>query len=197
MRRVGITFGLLFIALSISATTNIVYIDVSSILDLKAVIETTKNIVLKNKDEDFIIFISNDNNPVIITERYNLNEELNILYEIDPSIPDLSKDIDTLNTLLNEIIHLEFQTDSSELLFSFILDVNQTIFYNHIQSLVDKLLLTNSMIKNGKPIKGVEVFVYFNIRNTTNKVKNKDNINKRINKLIEATKNKGYYVSSF
>jgi hypothetical protein len=178
MLKIIYTLFILLLAQISFACKNVIYIDVSNIENLQEVVEITNDIIKSKPNENFIIYISNDDNPIIITNRERLNEELKNIFYIHPSIPMYNEEIKALNELLgnnNYCNNIETQTSNlsqKEIVnFYFILNLNQSIEYNQTKYFIDKLMLTNRLMFQHKLINNVKLKVYYDTNKSNYKIK--------------------------
>ena len=157
----------LFIPFMLNARTAVIYIDVmhrisNDSLQLSyanGIINITDSILSINKYDKVIVYISNDNAPIIITKRKSLKKSY--IYDRLIGGIDVERDIQNLNSLLVEqnILGNSFNNDSID--FHFIMEIKSVIDYNYFQVFFDKLLLTNRLIGEGVLQSNIRFKVYF------------------------------------
>ena len=133
----------------LTAKTNIVYVDRSNISDVKSIIKVVEKIVQENPDEDFIIYISNDKYPEIISDKSLLTRDLDVLFEIIPDPPVPKFEVDTISDLINSKFQIKnaFELNEKVHLF-FILDAASALYRKKL--IIQRLLLINGWTdKNG------------------------------------------------
>lgn len=155
--KILISFIILVMSIQLSAQTTFIYVDVSGNVDrdlLKTELETKLSI-----SNDLIYFISNDISPKIGTNLNSLNEHLNELSSIIPSIPISYKEVDTLLSILDDkrppitlMFYLDYQYAKS----------------GGIQNLIDRLLLSNGWLNKAGLNKAVLVKINLQRRENLN-----------------------------
>jgi hypothetical protein len=132
------------------AQTSFVYVDVSGNLDRDVLKSELKSKV--NTTDEFLYFISNDNAPFISNSYAKLLTDINELSMIKPSTPITFKEIDTLITYFDKL--------TTSIILSFYFDY-QYAKSAGIQSLVERLLISNEWLNKNGLKKGVQVKLYF------------------------------------
>lgn len=154
-----------FVCLTFSglyARTNIIYVDRSQILDVKSLITVVEKIVQEKPNEDFLVYISNDMYPVILKDMSLLTSGLEEMFEIIPSDPEYSFEVDTINALINSKLQMLNDTELDEKVnLFFILDAEYAINNNQKKKLIQRLLLTNGWTNKDGLSDNVIVSVYF------------------------------------
>ena len=131
------------------AKTNIIYVDRSNISDVKSIINVVEKIVQENPNEDFIIYISNDKYPEILSDKSILTRDLDVLFKIIPDSPDEPFEVDTISSIINSKFQIknDFELNEKVHLF-FILDAASALEKKKL--LIQRLLLINGWTnKNG------------------------------------------------
>ena len=129
---------------NVSFSSNyIIYIDLSdNSINRDNIISQTKQIINSNNTENFIVFISNGVNPIIINDYVKLDKALNeLLYMSNPSSPDMNYDIDTLNSLMNRKSFINNKLEPKELikLYFFIIPNSKNEIF------IQRFLLSNRL----------------------------------------------------
>lgn len=148
-----IFFIILFVSLHVNLFADnitIIYIDISDRPNLERVIEITKQIVYSNTTDEFLVFISYGNEPILIDDINNIEEELIKLNET-PSPPFINDDIDKLNTIISKRSFLK----NNNVTFNFLLTPS-----NSANIFINRLLLTNRLINRDGLISNIGVNVY-------------------------------------
>lgn len=140
------------------STTNLYYVDCSSTNRL----EKLKEIFIeqyKKSNGEKIVFISNDNFPIILLNEVKIDEVLKQLFYINPLRPDFFDVIDSLNSLLPKDILI--RNNNYNYHFTFFLNAEQS-FYDHTHnSFIKYLLLTNKIIDNNIIRSDIKITIIF------------------------------------
>jgi hypothetical protein len=154
-----------FVCLSFSglhARTNIIYVDRSNISDVKSLITVVEKIVQEKPNEDFLVYISNDMYPVILTDMNLLSRDLEVLFKITPSAPLNLFEVDSLNALINSKLQKQNDAELNEKVnLFFILDGEHAINSNQTKYLIQRLLLINGWTNKEGLSDNVIVSAYF------------------------------------
>ena len=153
MKRLILLFIFIIYSIYSKADTIIVYIDVSDNPNKEEIIRQTK-ILIQNKNDEFIVFISNDNTPIIINNTDYLDTDLNKLFYISPSSPSIDDDTDTLNYYID---YIGIKTNSTKQI-SFYFYTTPTTKTN---SLISRILLSNRLANSNGLKDNVNVNIIF------------------------------------
>ena len=156
----------LFLVSSFLSATTIIYVDYSSISNIKKIISLVEGIVKVQANEEIVIFISNDKFP-IITNGNDAKGQLKAMFKASPSKPDFYWEIDTISDIINNNVKLSLKLENRRVLnedlnLYFILDGHQSITYNQTKYFVNKLLLVNRLIHNHKVVDKTSITIYYN-----------------------------------
>jgi hypothetical protein len=144
---------LLFIPLIVNARTAVIYIDAIHKVDsfqlayADGIINITDSILTLKEYNKVIVIISNEDDPIILTNRNNFKKKY-IKERLAGGI-DVAKDIQCLNNVLVKqgVLGSSFSQDSVD--FHFIMEVKSVIDYSYFNYFFNKFLLTNQLIKKG------------------------------------------------
>ncbi len=150
MRSISLLILSTILSTGLLAQTTFVYVDVSGNLDRDVLKSELKSKV--NIPDEFIYFISNDNAPFIGNNYAKFLTDINELSMIKPSTPITFKEIDTLITYFDKL--------TTPIILSFYFDY-QYAKSAGIQSLVERLLISNEWLNKNGLKKGVQVKLYF------------------------------------
>ena len=164
MKHISLLFLFLCFSMYSKSNTTIVYIDISKKTNKEDIIKQTKQIINKNSNDNFIVFISNDNAPIIITNIEYLDKELKKLYYISPSSPSINDETDTLNYYIDNI-GLNVNATTNMAFYFFTEPTNKT------KRLITKVLLSNRLSNNEGLKNNITVNVLFEKRKETNEIK--------------------------
>ena len=169
MKRYFLFFFILFCSCNVfSKTTKIfIYVDISSSDDVIDLIQDSiKKIIFSNED-DFVLYVSNGNKPLVITSRYKLIDNLNKLYLENFKEPDYKKDIYLINEVLlkNKLLsnisnNTEANNLENELNFYFFLNKDSFFDFNLESNLINKLLFSNKLYFSSGLHKDCNVHIY-------------------------------------
>lgn len=154
MKYIILLFIFIFISIYSKSNTTIVYIDVSKSSNKEKIIKQTKYLVNKNISDDFIVFISNDNTPIIITNINSLDKKLNELFYITPSSPFIDDEVDTLNYYMDNF-KLSVNSNNNIDFFFFSPPSDKT------NILITKLLLSNRLSNKDGLKKNIKVSILY------------------------------------
>jgi hypothetical protein len=167
MKRLLIKIIFLFLPFILSAKTAVIYIDAvhrisndSFQLDYaNGVISITDSILAINDYDKVVVFISNGNDPIIITKKSNFNNR--IIYDRLQGGININDEICRLNMVMVEqnVLGDLYNKDSVD--FHFIMEIKSVSVYNYFQYFFDKLLLINRLVKEGQLQPNVLFKVYF------------------------------------
>lgn len=149
---------------SAQKSTNFIYVDFSSTKKLSKLSEKVKT-VAKDFNEPFVLFISNDNAPIIIKENASVENGLNQIFSLRPSSPDFINEIDTINATFSNLnlnlgLHQQGSSSNDKAIFYFFLNTEKFEQNFQNKNLIDRLLLTNQLISKVGVIKDVEVIIF-------------------------------------
>jgi len=161
MKRFAIFLFLTFTLQSINSQSfsKIIYLDFSATNRLDELSGSIKTI-LNNTDGNFILFVSNDRNPIITTDKQKALEEINKIYYLRPSKPDFFQEIDTLNDIMNLNLTSDMKLNDS-LHFYFFLNAEQASLYQQDKFFIEQLMLTNKLLKTAGLVKNCYITIYF------------------------------------
>ena len=152
-----------FLCLSFSglyASTNIIYVDRSNISDVKSLITVVEKIVQEKPNEDFLVYISNEMYPVILTDMSLLTEGLEVLFKITPLGPRNSFEVDSITALINSKLQMQNDAELNEKVhLFFIMDGKKAI--KQTKYLIQRLLLINGWTNKEGLSDNVRVSAYF------------------------------------
>jgi hypothetical protein len=137
----------------------------SNIDHLDSISNIISRIVEENQSDDFILYISNNSNPIIVYSKREIESSLKKLSSLYTSLPDIDDEIDRINEVFDrQKLFLDFtnKENTDELDFYFIMDYEKTKMYNLITRFINKLLLTNRLITGDGLATGIQVTVYLN-----------------------------------
>lgn len=137
-----------------------IYVDAVHIDCKTELIKKIKKIINNNQYKNFIIFISNGRYPYVLNQEDSIEKKLNIIYQIDRGSIDLNYEIDTINGLLFEFPYFG-QNMKDTISFNFIMEEVSYSQYEYKQRFVERFLLANRMIKDGKIEKNIILNEYF------------------------------------
>ena len=135
------------------AQSTFIYVDVSGEVYRTHLVERLESELLRTKN--VVYFISNDNTPLIGKSLNNLNQDLTELALIKPSMPSSYKEVDTLLSVLNEIV--------TPLHLSFYLDYQYAV-NEGVQNLIGRLLLSSGWQNKNGVLSDVKVSIYIQSR---------------------------------
>jgi hypothetical protein len=177
----------ILICSKVNAAKHFVYVDVSELdtIEEKKLYSLVDSLVTSFNTDDFILYFSNDNYPVVFFDKnsYFLNKK-RLDVELHPSKPYYSFEIDTINKLfsshrfISEIQQHSPESFNNELTFHFIMNQNHSIEYQQIKYLVDRILLSNRLMYDECVVKGTFVNIYCQVDEYLNfkeEVKNRCN----------------------
>jgi len=147
---------------------------------------------LQETDTRMLLYISNADKPLISNSIYDTKNIIDKLSKLKPIAPNYSKDIDSLNRLLNAEASLAGISERAldikdDIHFFFFFDAEKCMQQNLIEKVAEKLLLTNRLMNKYGLLPSCKVRVY--LSNTDN-----DAIKKYIRLLKEE---KGYDIIEY
>lgn len=146
--------------------------------------------LIQGIDGEILFFMSNDNKPIVITEKDAVSNALDQMYNLRPSLPDFVEEIDSINSLFsahNFITGLNDQevNNGGQVNFHFFLNLEKAQLYRQDTKFIDQLLLTNRILfknKNRVPA-NIKVNIYIDL----------DGVDENSNSFISQLEKKGYY----
>lgn len=176
---IGLIISFIFISFSnLMADKTFIYIDVSNINRLDKVKEITKKIVDSIGYQDYIVYISNGENPIVIEnqKRSRLKNSLKQLNSINPSQPNLNIEINSINKILTKKGWVREVNDENRVLneefnFVFISNLSEIIDYDLTTRFIDKLILSNRLLSKGKLIENSTLKVFADNQDSTVNIK--------------------------
>tara|TARA_B110000967_G_C18784129_1_gene509855 strand:- start:316 stop:849 length:534 start_codon:yes stop_codon:yes gene_type:complete len=151
MNKIIFTLLLLFLHFKVSADgITFIYIDLSDSPNKERVQQLTEKIVKSNQTYEFIIFISNDVEPILIDEVDKIQEVISSINQV-PSKPYINKDIE----LINELMYKRNILKNNKVHFNFLLTPT-----NSANRFINKLLLTNRLVDREGLDSDVKVSIY-------------------------------------
>ena len=173
----------------LTAKTNIIYVDRSNISDVKSIINVVERIIQENLNEDFIVYISNDKYPEILSDKRTLIRDLDVLFEIIPDPPEERFEVDTISSLINSKLQIKntFELNEKVHLF-FVLDAQTADIKNQKKKLIQRLLLINGWTNKNGLSDNVKVSAY---------LKRAGCQQSKINKLQEQFNDNKYEINLF
>lgn len=143
------------------AGINVIYIDKNKIPDVKSIIVVVKKILQEKPNEDFMVYISNDMDPIIIHDMDMLSRDLEILYRITPSEPNCSEDAIKITYEINKKHKIQNEIEFNEKVhLFFILDASKSSLQK--KKLIQRFLLINGWMNKNGLSENIKVSLYLN-----------------------------------
>ena len=166
MKKIALLFFLILKLCSTSAqkSANFIYVDFSSTKKLSKLSEKVST-VAKDFNVPFVLFLSNDNAPLIIRDNEGIDNGLGLMFSLRPSTPDFIDEVDTINAIFSNSIIIEGINKTSgnadyivNLMFFFNAEKFEQNYQN--KNLIDRLLLTNRLVSRDGLEDGVYVTIF-------------------------------------
>jgi hypothetical protein len=166
MKKIALLFFFILKLYTASAqkSANFIYVDFSSTKKLSKLSEKV-NVVAKDFNDPFVLFLSNDNAPVIIRGNEGIDNGLGQMFSLRPSSPDFVADIDTINAIfsnsniINGLNNTSTASNYQVKLFFFL--SAEKFEQNYLnKNLIDRLLLTNRLVSKDGLKDGVHVTIF-------------------------------------
>lgn len=148
-------------------TKTFIYVDISASDDVIDLIQDSIKKIVYSNDDDFILYISNGNKPLILTSRNELIDNLNKLFLENFKHPDYNQDIYLINEILlkNKLLsnisnNIEASNLKNKLNFYFFINKDNFFDFNLESNLIKKLLFSNKLYFSSGLHKDCNVYIF-------------------------------------
>ncbi len=128
-----------------------IYVDFGHTEQLNALKEKVKEVV-KQRAGSFLVFVSNDFRPIVVTSEEQLEGDLNQINNLAPSKAYYWDEFQIIDSLFSQYSNIHGLSEDGlqseyEVRFHFFLDASQSKMYSAEKYLIDELLLCNRILK--------------------------------------------------
>ena len=151
---------------------NIIYVDYSATQRLQVLEQKVMNL-MQLVDGPFLLFLSNDLQPIIVNEHKEVAQAVKNIYAYPgPSKPDPFGELDTINSIMSRDSIIPglnranmFANDNELIDFHFFFNAAQSSLYGYDKSLVNRLLLINRLLTRDGVSPKCKVYLYLDFEN--------------------------------